>query len=168
MQIYKETYSLKKIPRYADLQSLLSTNFPWIFVIANALHFDSNSCDLNTAFTVLELLATQQIPSLPSSLDAPVTPHLHIQLAPADCLPSVSFLFWLAENTTKLNFPIKVSEMTNYLNLFELILKLLIELCVQGGQRCAVRYSLLTIACRISPLPQSLLTLIAYNYFSAS
>lgn len=86
MQIYKETYSLKKFPRYADLQSLLSTDFSWIFAIANALHFDSDSYDLKTAFTVLELLATQQILILPSSLDAPMMPHLHIQLAPADFL----------------------------------------------------------------------------------
>lgn len=75
---------LKKNPGYAYLQTLLNTNFPGIFVIANTLHFGSNSCDLKTALTVLELLATQQILSLPSSLDAPVMPHLHIQLAPAD------------------------------------------------------------------------------------
>lgn len=65
---------------------------PWIFVIANALHFNSNSFDLKTAFTLLELLATQQIPSLPSSLDAPVKPHLHIQLAPTDFLSFFPFL----------------------------------------------------------------------------
>ena len=63
--------------------SLHDTGFPWIFVTANALHFNSDSCDLKTAFTVLELLATQQILSLPSSLDAPMMPHLHIELAPA-------------------------------------------------------------------------------------
>lgn len=41
---------------------------------------------LKQPFTVLELLASQQILSLPSSLDAPVMPHLHILLAPADFL----------------------------------------------------------------------------------
>lgn len=114
MQIYKETYSLKK--KFLDILTFShcwALFFPWIFVIANALHFDSNSCDLKTAFTVLELLATQQIPSLPSSLDAPVKPHLHIQRAPADFLPFFPFFFffWLAENVTELNFPIKVSKM---------------------------------------------------------
>lgn len=86
----KKHIHLKKYARYADLQSLLSTNFSLIFAIANALHFESDSYDLKTAFTVLELLAIQQILSLPSSLDAPMMPHLHIQLAPADFLP---FLF---------------------------------------------------------------------------
>lgn len=62
--------------------SLCDSNFPWIFVTANALHFNSDFCDLKTAFTVLEPLATQQILSLSSSL-APMMPHLHIQLAPA-------------------------------------------------------------------------------------
>lgn len=85
MQIYKETYSLKKFPRYADLQSFWTPIFPEYLLLPT--HYILTVIpDLKTAFTVLELLATQQILSLPSSLDAPVMPHLHIQLAPADFL----------------------------------------------------------------------------------
>lgn len=81
--------------------------FPEYLLVPMHCIFNSNSYDLKTASTVLELLATQQILSLPSSLDAPVMPHLHIQLAPADFLPFFSFLFLAGWKHDQVKFPHK-------------------------------------------------------------